>query len=129
MSLSTTFASPRPRLVTQACIPDQRSAPERPVSLHDEGLRFPARAAERLADSPVVRDLLDERLTLPGAPTMEERRLDCRRAADFVAACSHDRRVFGSVEEAAHALLDQHRSVAAGLALAHAVVALLEPAS
>lgn len=67
---------------------------------------------------------------IPGAATLEDRRRDCEHATDFVTACSRDRRLFSSVEQAAHALLlIQHRSVAASLALAHAVVDLLEPAA
>ncbi len=93
-------------------------------------VRFPVDAAEKLARKPVVHDLLSRDLMVPGGATSEDRRHDCARATDFVTACIRDRRRFSSPEQAAHALLlVQHRSVAASLALAHAVVDLLEPAA
>ena len=119
----------RPQLVPQAGSPDHRTNPDHQAALPPVALRFPADAADKLARTPVVHDLLNGDITLPGAPTLEERRLDCDRATDFVATCCRDQRRFSSPEQAAHALLTQHRSVAASLALAHAVIDLLESAA
>lgn len=118
----------RPQLVTQAGSPDHRTNPDHQPGLPAVVLRFPADAAVKLARTPVVHDLLEPNITLPGAPTIEERRLDCHHATDFVSRCCRDQRLFSSPEQAAHALLTQHRSVAASLALAHAVIDLLESA-
>lgn len=118
----------RPQLVTQAGSPDHRTNPEHHATPPPVVLRFPDDAADKLARTPVVHDLLNRDITLPGAPTIEERRLDCHRATDFVSACCRDQRLFSSSEQAAHALLTQHRSVTASLALAHAVIDLLESA-
>ena len=116
----------RPQLVTQAGRPDHRTKPDPQAALPAVALGFPADAADMLARTSVVHDLRNGDITLPGAPTLEDRRLDCDRATDFIAACCRDQRRFSSPEQAAHALLTQYCSVAASLALAHAVVDLLE---
>jgi hypothetical protein len=126
---SSAATKTRFQLVTQAGSPEHRTIGDLPAATPPVALHFPTDAADRLARTPVVHDLLHRDFTVPGAPTLEDRLFDCRRAIDFVAACCRDRRSFASREQAAQAVLAQHRSVAASLALAHAVVDLLEPAS